>query len=151
MGSGWAPGRKKPFGVTCRHTQTRHTHSEGVRPDVHIRAVIRGRSHRSLAFPSLARPHATCCWDAVDLEAGSLRITRTRVLVDGHPVDSMPKTDVARRTIPLDSALSASLRAHRTRQATERLAPGPAWNDEGYVFTGELGESSPAVRTLCRS
>ena len=78
-------------------------------------------------------------WDAVDLDAGTIRITRARVLVDGRPVDSVPKTDAGRRTIPLDSTLAACLRSHWTRQAAERLAAGPAWCDEGYVFTDELG------------
>jgi integrase len=41
--------------------------------------------------------------------------------------------------IPLDSSLVAALRSHWTRQATERLAAGPAWADEGFVFTDELG------------
>ena len=78
-------------------------------------------------------------WDAVDLEGGSIRITRTRVLVDGEPTDSVPKTDAGRRTIPLDSSLLASLRAHKTRQGQERWTAREAWNDAGYVFTDELG------------
>ena len=52
-------------------------------------------------------------WGGVDLDAGSLQITRTRVLVDGAPVDSVPKTEAGRRTIPLDSSLVASLRSHK--------------------------------------
>jgi len=78
-------------------------------------------------------------WDAVDLDAGSIQITRTRVLVDGNPVDSVPKTDAGRRTIPLDSSLLASLKSHKTRQGQERWAAGEAWTDGGYVFTNELG------------
>jgi integrase len=78
-------------------------------------------------------------WDAVDLDAGSISITRTRVLVDGQPTDSVPKTDAGRRTIPLDSSLVASLKSHKTRQGRERWAAGPAWNEEGYLFTDELG------------
>ena len=78
-------------------------------------------------------------WDAIDLEAGILQIIRTRVLVDGKPVDSIPKTETGRRAIPLDSSLVASLRSHKTRQKTERIATGPAWSDQGYLFTDELG------------
>jgi hypothetical protein len=43
--------------------------------------------------------------DGVDPFGGSIRITRTRVLVDGKPIGSEPKTDAGRRTIPLDSVL----------------------------------------------
>jgi len=78
-------------------------------------------------------------WDAVDIEGGTLRIVRTRVLVDGKPVDSVPKTEAGRRTIPLDSSLVASLRSHKTRQGQERWAAGEAWGHQGYVFTDELG------------
>ncbi len=78
-------------------------------------------------------------WDAVDLEGGSLRITRTRVLVDGRPVDSVPKTDAGNRRIPLDEHLAARLRSHKTRQGQERWAAGQAWGEGGYVFTDELG------------
>ncbi len=78
-------------------------------------------------------------WDAVDLEAGTIRIIRTRVLVDGRPVDSVPKTDTGRRMIPLDPSLLATLKSHKTRQGQERWAAGDAWSDEGYVFTDELG------------
>jgi integrase len=79
-------------------------------------------------------------WDAVDVEAGSLSI-RTRVLVDGRPVDSIPKTDAGRRTIPLDASLVASLRSHRARQGQERWSASEAWANEGYLFTDELGTS----------
>jgi integrase len=78
-------------------------------------------------------------WDAVDLEGQSLRITRTRVLVDGKPVDSIPKTDAGKRRIPLDDHLVTRLRSHRARQGSERWAAREAWSDGGYVFTDELG------------
>ena len=78
-------------------------------------------------------------WDAVDLDAGSLQITRTRVLVDGEPVDSVPKTDAGRRTIPLDQSLVASLKSHKTRQGQERWAAAEAWSTDGHVFTDQPG------------
>ena len=75
----------------------------------------------------------------VDLEAGTLRVVRTRVLVDGKAVESVPKTDAGRRTIPLDDTLVARLRSHRARQGTERLVAGSAWSDDGFVFADQLG------------
>lgn len=94
-------------------------------------------------------------WDAVDLDNRTLRITRTRVLVDGKPVDSEPKTDAGRRTIPLDPSLVACLRSHKTRQGQERWAAAEAWSDAGHVFTDQLGSPlhpdhfSNRFETLC--
>jgi integrase len=93
--------------------------------------------------------------DAVDLVGGSIRITRTRVLVDGKPIDSEPKTDAGRRAVSLDSVLISCVRSHRVRQAVERLAAGEAWTDLGYVFTDQLGAPlhpdhfSNRFETLC--
>lgn len=52
---------------------------------------------------------------------------------------STPKTAKGRRNVALDPATVASLRAHRTRQAEERLALGPAYVDEDLVFCREDG------------
>lgn len=79
-------------------------------------------------------------WDAVDLEAGSLWIRRTRVLVASRPIDSTPKTDAGVRRIGLDAALVEILRAHRRRQLGDKLRAGSAWHDTGYVFTDEIGQ-----------
>lgn len=79
-------------------------------------------------------------WRALDLESGSLEVVRTRVVVDGKAVDSEPKTDAGRRSVPLDASLVAMLKSHKARQAAERLAAGPAYTDLGYVAADELGE-----------
>jgi integrase len=78
-------------------------------------------------------------WDAIDLDGQSLSITRTRVLVDGKPVESEPKTEAGKRRVPLDDRLVAALRSHWARQGEERLAVGETWNEGDYVFTDELG------------
>jgi integrase len=79
-------------------------------------------------------------WADVDLDGGVLRVNRTRVVVDGRPVDSSPKTSAGRRAVPLDDSLIALLRSHRARQAQEKLRAGQAYSDEGYVLSDELGE-----------
>lgn len=79
-------------------------------------------------------------WDAVDLEAGHLRVEQTVVLVDGHPQTSKPKTNASGRKVPLDPDLVTVLRTHRKRQLEDRLAAGTGWTDTGYVFTNEVGE-----------
>ena len=58
--------------------------------------------------------------------AGELRFTQ-------------PKTRHSRRTIPLPALAVDALREHRARQAAERLAAGPAWQDSGLVFTTAHG------------
>lgn len=78
-------------------------------------------------------------WADVDLDAGRLRITHTRIVVDGKVVDSTPKTDAGRRTVPLDAGLVKVLQAHRERQLFEARAGGIAWTDSGYVFAREDG------------
>ena len=79
-------------------------------------------------------------WPAVDLDAGTLIVRATRVVVGHAVVDSGPKTEAGQRTISVDSATVAALRAHRRRQSEERLAAGPAWNGDGeLLFVDELG------------
>jgi integrase len=78
-------------------------------------------------------------WDIVDLDAGRLRITRTRVVVNGKVMDSTPKTAAGRRNVPLDPGLVEVLRNHRKRQLEERLAWGGSWADTGHLFVREDG------------
>src|SRR5690606_3725833 len=46
-----------------------------------------------------------------------------------------PKTDRSRRLLRLPAVLTAALRSHRVRQASERQAAGPAWQETGLLFT----------------
>jgi integrase len=78
-------------------------------------------------------------WSAIDLDEGRLRIVATRVVVDGNPADSVPKTRAGIRSVPLDTSLIALLRSHWAVQAAEKLAGGPAYQDEGFLLCDELG------------
>ena len=78
-------------------------------------------------------------WSDVDFDSGRLSVGHTRVLVDGKPESSTPKTSAGRRTVPLSPLLVSALRSHRRRQLEERIACGAAWMDSGYVFTREDG------------
>jgi integrase len=78
-------------------------------------------------------------WADVDLDEGTLAIRRTLVTVDYRLVESESKTEAGLRTIAIGPATVAALRAHRARQAQERLAFGPDWLDEGRVFCREDG------------
>ncbi len=70
---------------------------------------------------------AALLWADVDLDRDLVTLWRD------------PKTRTSKRTISLDAGTVAGLRAHRARQATERLAAGPLWQDSGAVFTMEDG------------
>ncbi len=78
-------------------------------------------------------------WSDVDLDAGSLRITRTLITTDvqrkGEPgmAWGTPKTAKGRRTVALDPATVSALRQHRARQLEERLALGAGYTDEDLV------------------
>lgn len=79
-------------------------------------------------------------WSDVDLDAGRAAVRQTLVVV-GHEVQvSQPKTKRGRRSVALDAATVAALRAHRKRQAEQRLAWGPGWAGKDLVFTREDGE-----------
>src|SRR5207247_6828590 len=73
-------------------------------------------------------------WEDIDLDAARLAVRRTLISIDYRVTESEPKTKKGRRTIDLDATTVAALRAHRVRQAEERLAWGPAYEDGGRVF-----------------
>ncbi|UQA94548.1 site-specific integrase [Streptomyces halobius] len=93
-----------------------------------------------IAFRGLRRGEA--CgqpWSETNLDAGSLAVT-AQLVQDGWEVaESVPKTSSGFRTVPLDDATVRALKAHRARQAKERLKWGTAWVDTGRVFTSEDG------------
>ncbi len=78
-------------------------------------------------------------WSDIDLEAGTLRITRTLITTDvrrkGSPgmAWGTPKTAKGRRTVAPDPATVTALRTQRTRQGEERLAMGPDYGDQDLV------------------
>jgi integrase len=45
----------------------------------------------------------------------------------------------------------AALREHRVRQAKDRIAVGPSWDDLGLVFTNEIGKPLDRSNVLRRS
>jgi integrase len=83
----------------------------------------------------------------VSLTERTLSIRMARTLGDGQPVEKPPKTDAGRRTLPLDDALVAQLRAFRAALAKEKLAAGEAYDPSGdYVLCDELGRPSDPAR-----
>ncbi|HEX8862688.1 MAG TPA: hypothetical protein VGC06_27075 [Actinomycetes bacterium] len=91
-------------------------------------------------------------WAAVDLDAAELAVVQRLVRVDRKwVVRRGTKTPKSARRIALDQATVALLRAHRARQLEERLAWGPAWQDNGLVFAARTGACSGPTRSRRRS
>jgi integrase len=78
-------------------------------------------------------------WDCLDLDEGRLSVTSTLAVANGKAYLDEPKTRESRRVVRLDAHVTSALRAHRSRQAAERLAVGGAWNEGNLVFTTPLG------------
>jgi integrase len=78
-------------------------------------------------------------WENLDLSAGLVHVRRTVGHVDGKLIFSTPKTKRSRRSVPITAPVIALLRARKKEQAAERLRAGSQWEDNGLVFTTELG------------
>jgi len=78
-------------------------------------------------------------WPDVDLGRSRVAVRRSLVTVGHQVIVSEPKTAKGRRSVALDPATVAGLKAWRKHQTAERLAWGPAWTDSGLVFTREDG------------
>jgi integrase len=78
-------------------------------------------------------------WRDVNFETGSLCIRGTLTLRNGRKAVSEPKTPGSRRQVAVGEQVKDVLRAHRARQAEERLAKGDAWIEKDYVFANQQG------------
>ncbi len=78
-------------------------------------------------------------WSTVNLKAGTLRIEQALVEVHGRPEWTEGKNARSRRTIPIDPDMAKELGEHRKFQTEERLAAGPAWQDNDLVVATKTG------------
>ncbi|HEX6969657.1 MAG TPA: tyrosine-type recombinase/integrase [Micromonosporaceae bacterium] len=78
-------------------------------------------------------------WSDIDLDNATLTVRHNLVRAAGQLRLQAPKTRRSRRTLPLPPQVTTALRAHRTRQAKERLAAGSSWADNDLVFTTAVG------------
>lgn len=88
-------------------------------------------------------------WQDVDLDAGTLSVTATLQRGRGGYALTEPKTPRSRRRVFLAAPAVAALRRHKVRQLEERLRLGPAWQENGLVFTSEAGRPVNATN-ICR-
>lgn len=77
-------------------------------------------------------------WPDVDLEGSSLEIRGTVAVINGQRIEGTTKGGHS-RTISIDDATVAVLRAHQSEQRRERFAAGPDWGTGDYVFTRGAG------------
>jgi len=114
--------------------QTRHaldSLDEPLRSIVHLTATTGMRRSEVLGLT----------WEAADLDADSLEVTSTLLMVANSPTfTALTKTDSSRRRIALDPGTVKMLKRHRTQQKKRRLKVGELWSNElGLVFTDEIG------------
>lgn len=87
--------------------------------------------------------------DLLDLEAGTLGIEITRVVVDGKVIESDGKTENAQHVLALDPFTLAALKAHIEMLDLERKEFGPEYQDHGVLFCWENGKP-PHPDTITR-
>ncbi|HET9079406.1 MAG TPA: site-specific integrase [Trebonia sp.] len=86
----------------------------------------------------------------LDLDAGTLDIGPTRVVVDGKVIVSDGKTATAQHVLALDPFTFAVLRAHVEVLDSERKDFGPDCHDDGWLFCWEDGTPPHPDTITCR-
>ena len=91
-------------------------------------------------------------WSDVDLEASTLTVRHALQRVDRVLVLVEPKSATSRRIIALPALVRDALRAHRTRQRTERLLAGSRWHDDprDVVFRTTVGTPMDGIAVTRR-
>lgn len=105
---------------------------------------VRGRRLEAFYITMLAlglRPGEALglSWDAVDFKGKVLMVRKALKRERNQLVVGEVKTAKSRRSVNLPQPVVTALRAHKVRQAKERLVAGPGWTDTGLVFTTEIG------------
>jgi len=78
-------------------------------------------------------------WEDVDLETGTLRVSRTLSRTKDGPIFTAPKTAKSRRTVRLTTGAVEALKRHSERQAEEIVRMDTLYQDQGLVFASEVG------------
>lgn len=78
-------------------------------------------------------------WRDIDLKKGVITVRRSLIRTRQGLIFSEPKTEKSRRTIPIPKEVVAELKAHKARQAQERLLLGQAYQDNDLVFCSAEG------------
>lgn len=93
-------------------------------------------------------------WTDIDLDAGTLKVSRSLDTYHGPPTENAPKRQASRRASRLPAPVVEALRRHRASQEDRRAALGTLWRgpeiDEGYVFTTTVGTPEWGDNVLSR-
>jgi len=90
-------------------------------------------------------------WADLNLPGAVLAVRQQAIRVKGGWAFTPPKTDKGRRTIALPVLAVRALRQHKIRQTEERLALGPAWEDNDLVFPNQVGRPIERQNLIRRS
>ena len=77
----------------------------------------------------------------VDLDAGMLTFSEQVTTVGYRRIRKKVKSDAGDRTIPLDAASLAALKAYKAMRARWQLVSGPGWPDTGDLFVKPDGST----------
>ncbi|WP_100503974.1 site-specific integrase [Mycobacteroides abscessus] len=80
-------------------------------------------------------------WEHINMEAHTMKIVRTRTIVDGKVVIGKPKTDRSNRELPIPDPVYTSLLHARAVQRQERADAGDRYRDSGYVIVDQFGRA----------
>jgi integrase len=101
----------------------------------HVRSHRLGAAFHLAATTGMRRGEVLgAAWSDLDLEGARLTIRRTVVAPNRRVKFSSPKTSAGLRTVALDAGTVETLRAHRKRQAEERLRFGRGYDGNDLVF-----------------
>ena len=78
-------------------------------------------------------------WSDVNRAERTLWVRQALQRVDGELTMVAPKTHRSMRSLPLPATVLPALERLHARQAVDRLAAGPAWDDRGLLFTSGIG------------
>jgi integrase len=78
-------------------------------------------------------------WEHLDFGTGVISIWTSLKHRKGQLWEGDTKTRQSRRRLQALPVTLAALKAHRARQAAEKLRAGEAWTETGLVFTTEIG------------
>ena len=78
-------------------------------------------------------------WDDADLERGTLRVGRALVREGGRHRLGETKTRRGRRLVNLTPRTVAVLKGHRKRQLEQRVELAGMYEDQGLIFSSEIG------------
>lgn len=94
----------------------------------------------SVLVTSGLRPGEALALRWVDLDGERVRVCRALVKRAGLVTSfEEPKTGRSRRSVTLPASTVAALRAHRVKQAEEKLAAGPEYTDAELIFATQTG------------